>query len=518
VAKAAQPKEVKVAIYTRKSVEEGLQQEFNSLHAQRDSCENYIRSQSHAGLVCLPQHYDDGGFSGGSLERPELKRLMADIRAGKVNCVAVYKLDRLSRSIRDFFRLMEVFEEFNVAFVSVTQSFDTNTSMGKLMLHILLSFAEFERQVVSERTRDKIRLSRQRGKWSGGTVVLGYDLDPESSKLVVSEDEAQRVRAIFRLYEEHHALGPVVVELHRRGWLTKSRETRKGQRRGGNAFTKSTLHLLLTNPVYVGKVRHKDECFPGEHPGIIDELLWNRVSKLLAAHGKHGEHKNKSGALLKGLLRCSACQCAMTPAHSQKNNKRYRYYACTKAQKLGWARCPSKSIPAAEVEQFVIERFRGIGSDPELVAEVVAQVERQREERQDELASEERLLLREIERWRGEVRNLVGQVKPGDRKSAAAIRLAELEERIDRETARLEEVQSELTDDTTVPEDEVRDCLAEFDALWESMSPIERSRLLHLLIEKVDYNGLSIEISFHSTGFSNLLNYISQTTTAKEVA
>lgn len=275
---------------------------------------------------------------------------------------------------------------------------------------------------------------------------------------------------------------------------------------------------MLTNPVYVGKVRHKDETFPGEHAGIIDELLWNRVQKLLAAHGKAGEVKTKSNSLLKGLLKCAVCKCSMTPAASKKGNRRYRYYCCNVAMRQGWGRCPVKSIPAAEVEAFVVKRIRGIGSDPELVAEVVAQVERQREEHQTELAAEERLLLREIERWRGEVRNLVGQVRPGDRKSAGAIRLAELEERIDRETQRLEEVQAELADGSTIPEDEVRAALGEFDELWESMSPIERSRLLHLLIEKVDYDGSQISIAFHPTGFNSLLSYISNSSTTKEVA
>jgi site-specific DNA recombinase len=212
---------VRCAIYTRKSTEEGLEQEFNSLDAQRESGEAYIKSQTHEGWECLPGHYDDGGFTGGNMDRPAVQRLLADIEAGRIDCVLVYKVDRLSRSLLDFAKMMETFDKYHVSFVSVTQQFNTSTSMGRLVLNVLLSFAQFEREIISERTRDKIAAARRKGKWAGGHPLLGYDIDLHGFKLVVNEDEAFRVRAIFDLYLEYQAMMPVIQELDRRGWLSK---------------------------------------------------------------------------------------------------------------------------------------------------------------------------------------------------------------------------------------------------------------------------------------------------------
>src|SRR6266478_5481070 len=219
---------VRCAIYTRKSTEEGLEQEFNSLDAQRESAEAYIKSQTHEGWECLAGHYDDGGFTGGNIERPALKELLAEIEAGRVDCVVVYKVDRLSRSLLDFARIMEVFDKRGVTFVSVTQQLNTNSPMGRLTLNVLLSFAQFEREIISERTRDKISAARRKGKWTGGHTLLGYDIETRGFKLVVNDDEAFRVRAIYDLYLEHHAMIPVIKELDRRGWLNKRWTTRKG--------------------------------------------------------------------------------------------------------------------------------------------------------------------------------------------------------------------------------------------------------------------------------------------------
>jgi site-specific DNA recombinase len=224
--KATATRVVRCAVYTRKSTEEGLDQEFNSLHAQRESAEAYIKSQKQMGWVCLPKHYDDGGFTGGNMDRPALQRLLDDVDQGRVDCVIVYKVDRLSRSLLDFARIMETFEKRQVAFVSITQQFNTATSMGRLVLNVLLSFAQFEREIISERTRDKIAAARRRGKWVGGHPLLGYDV--QNSKLVVNEEEAVRVRAIFELYLKHQGLIPVVQELEKLGWLTKRWQTRKG--------------------------------------------------------------------------------------------------------------------------------------------------------------------------------------------------------------------------------------------------------------------------------------------------
>ena len=276
------------AIYTRKSTEEGLDQEFNSLDAQRDAGEAYVRSQAGEGWSVVADRYDDGGFTGANTDRPALRRLTADIAAGRIDCVVVYKVDRLSRSLLDFAQLMRTFEDRRVAFVSVTQQFNTASSMGRLILNVLLSFAQFEREIIAERTRDKIAATRRKGKWAGGHAVLGYDVDPATRRLAVNPDEAARVRAIFALYEEHGSLLPVVEDLARRGWGTKRWTTRKGDERGGKVFTRTSLYLLLTNPLYAGKVKYKAEVHPGEHAAVVDPTTFDRVQLALRRNGAAG--------------------------------------------------------------------------------------------------------------------------------------------------------------------------------------------------------------------------------------
>jgi site-specific DNA recombinase len=272
---------VRCAVYTRKSTEEVLEQEFNTLDAQRESAEAYIFSQQQEGWTCLPERYDDGGFTGGNMDRPALKRLLADIEAGRVDAVVVYKVDRLSRSLLDFARMLEVFDTHHVAFVSVTQQINSATSMGRLMLNVLLSFAQFEREIIGERTRDKIAATRRKGKWSGGRPLLGYDVDPRSTRLVVNEDEAARVRAIFALYLEQESLLPVVQELERRGWTNKRWKARSGKECGGGLLDKTSLHRMLVNPLYSGRVKYKRERHAGEHAAIVEPATFDRVQALL---------------------------------------------------------------------------------------------------------------------------------------------------------------------------------------------------------------------------------------------
>ena len=260
---------------------------------------------------------------------------MADIEAGNVDCVVVYKVDRLSRILLDFARMMETFDRHHVAFVSVTQQFNTSTSMGRLVLNVLLSFAQFEREIISERTRDKIAAARRKGKWTGGMPLLGYDVDPRSCKLIVNEEEATQVRAIFELYLEHQSLITTVRELDGRGWTNKRWTTRKGHQRGGKQFTKTSLYKLLTNVTYAGKLKYKAEVHPGEQTAILVDDVWQQAQLLLRRNGCTGGAavRNKFGALLKGILHCAACNCAMSPTHSTKGgNRRYRYYLCTAAQ------------------------------------------------------------------------------------------------------------------------------------------------------------------------------------------
>jgi site-specific DNA recombinase len=358
------PRVVRCAIYTRKSTEEGLDQDFNSLDAQRAAAEAYIASQQHEGWLALPQRYDDGGFSGATLDRPALQRLLTDMAAGTIDCVLTYKVDRLSRSLFDFATMMACFDQHRVAFVSVTQQFNTATSMGRLILNVLLSFAQFERELIAERTRDKIAAARRKGKWVGGMPLLGYDVDPRSAKLRVNAAETARVRAIFALYLEHGALLPVVRELNRRGWRSKRWSTRRGRQRGGRCFSRGYLRQLLTCVTYLGQIRYRQEIHPGEHPALVDASVWQQVQELLQQQRRGGGARARPEALLQGLLRCLPCGCAMTSSHTTKGTRRYRYYVCSAAQKHGWHTCPAPSVAAGTIERLVGQQVPALAVDP----------------------------------------------------------------------------------------------------------------------------------------------------------
>jgi site-specific DNA recombinase len=504
---------VRCAIYTRKSTEEGLEQEFNSLDAQRESGEAYVKSQQHEGWECLTDHYDDGGFTGGNMDRPALRRLMIDIEAGRVDCVVVYKVDRLSRSLLDFAKMLEILERHHVAFVSVTQQFNTTTSMGRLMLNVLLSFAQFEREIISERTRDKIAATRRKGKWSGGMPLLGYNVDPRGSKLVVNEQEAAHVRTIFELYLEHQSMIATIRAIDERGWVNKRWVTRKGHERGGKPFTKSSLYKLLTNVTYTGKLKYKTETHEGEHEAIVSHDLWQHVQALLGHNGRTSGTgvRNKFGALLKRILRCAPCDCAMTPVHSTKNGtKRYRYYVCTAAQKRGWHNCPSKSIPAGEIEQFVVDQIRCIGRDPDVISETVTHAHCLGNSQLAAFDVERHGLERDLARWNDEVRNLVQRIVPGEEESPATARLADMHDRIRGAERRATEIRGQVIalSRSIVDENDVAKSLAMFDPVWDSLTPREQTRVVQLLVERVDYDGATgkVSITFHASGIKTLVD------------
>lgn len=512
-AAAKTTRSVRCAIYTRKSTEDGLEQEFNSLDAQRDSGESFIRSQIQEGWECLPDRYDDGGFTGGNMDRPALKRLLADIEAGRIDCVVVYKVDRLSRSLLDFARMMEAFEKHRISFVSVTQQFNTAASMGRLILNVLLSFAQFEREMISERTRDKIAAARRKGKWVGGMPLLGYVVT--DSKLVVEPNEAAQVRQIFDLYLESDGLLRVVEELDSRNWRTKRWTTRKGTERGGRPFNKNSLWHLLTNVTYAGKLKYKDEVHEGEHSALVTEDVWRRTQAKLQRNGRSGGGmvRNRFGAILKGLLHCVPCGCAMSPTHATQNGtKRYRYYVCTAAQKRGWHACPSRSIPAGEIERFVVEQIRCIGRDPALIAETVRQAHGLAKTRIEELNAEDRRLDRELADHQHALQEIARRIGDGQDAGLVAARLADLQERIRVAEQRITEVRSEVEGlrRNLIDEADVTRALAEFDPVWEALSPREQAHLLQQLIERIDYDGRdgTISLTFQPAGMTALANHI----------
>lgn len=449
---------VRCAIYTRKSTEEGLQQDFNTLDAQRESAEAYIASQKANDWVALPARYDDGGFSGANVDRPAFQQLMADVASGHIDCIVIYKIDRLSRSLTDFARVMETLESHNVTLISVTQHFNTTSSMGRLTLNILLSFAQFEREMISERTKDKIGAMRRRGKHWGGHPTLGYDVQrppdsPGGTRLVVNPDEAEWVRGMFDLYIEHKAMLPVVEEVARRGWHKKAWTTKAGKEMGNGAIDKPAIWRILTNVIYLGKVTYAGEVYEGEHDAIVTPEVWEQVQKLLVRNGRGGGHApgstRRDDALLRGLIVCKACGSAMTPTYTVKQTKtagrkRYRYYVCGRAIKRGKNKCECPSVPAAEIERFVVEEIARLGRDAVVRDKVLDEAQK-------------RLM----------------DAGHGGRQ-------------LDRRAA------TQMLDD--------------FDAVWQVLSPAEQFRMIQLLVEHVafDHADSRVAITFRPNGIAEL--------------
>ena len=334
------------AIYTRKSVEEGLDQEFNSLDAQREAGEAYIASQKANGWVCLPTRYDDGGYSGGNMKRPALQQLLADCEAGLVDIIVVYKIDRLSRSICDFADLSKKFDEWGTQFVAVTQEINTATSAGRMMLNILITFAQYEREVITERVRDKMAASRKKGKWVGGSVPMGYRV--ENKKLVVEPEEARVIQRIFQRFIEIQSPTLIAQELNKDGIRTKQ----------GKVWDKPHIYRILNNHTYIGQVKYKGSICEGEQNAIVELDVWNRTREILALNEPVPRQTKRMETIapLKGILRCGHCDCAMMPTYARKNGKRYFYYLCSRDSKRATSTCPVRQIPAGEVERITREQ------------------------------------------------------------------------------------------------------------------------------------------------------------------
>ncbi|MBT8459651.1 MAG: recombinase family protein, partial [Boseongicola sp.] len=347
------PKKLRCAIYTRKSTEEGLDKAFNSLDAQREACSAFIASQKHEGWQELPAFYDDGGFSGGSMDRPSLVQLLEDIQSGDIDVVVVYKVDRLTRALADFARIVAIFDAAGVSFVSVTQQFNTTNSMGRLTLNVLLSFAQFEREVTAERIRDKIVASKAKGMWMGGIPPIGYQ--PQNRVLVPVPDEAKMVRRIFERYLEQRSVRKLQAELKWAGRVTPVRTTQKGATSGGCTFSRGKLYHLLSNPIYIGRIRHRDKIYDGQHEAIIDQDIWDKAQTMLADNRRNHANRSKarSPSPLAGKLFDPAGN-KMRPVHTTKSGRRYRYYVSpeliegsVETGANGWR------IPAEELESIL---------------------------------------------------------------------------------------------------------------------------------------------------------------------
>jgi DNA invertase Pin-like site-specific DNA recombinase len=343
---------IRCGIYTRKSTEEGLEQSFNSLEAQREACVAYIHSQKHEGWEVLTNRYDDGGFSGGTMERPGLKRLLSDVQAGKIDIIVVYKVDRLTRSLADFAKIIEILDSHKISFVSVTQHFNTTTSMGRLTLNVLLSFAQFEREITGERIRDKIAASKKKGMWMGGNVALGYDC--VDRRLVINPLESEKVRQIFRAYVRLGSVRKLKGFLDHKRVYSKARRSNAGRSWGGGSYSRGALYHLLNNRIYLGEVVHRGHSYPGQHEAIVARDLWNQAATLLKENNQaHRTRKSQSTpSLLAGkLFDCNGVR--FTPTHAVKDARRYRYYTSQTVVQQAGIKPAITRFPAQELEQFL---------------------------------------------------------------------------------------------------------------------------------------------------------------------
>lgn len=363
---------IRCAIYTRKSTEEGLDKDYNTLDAQREAGEKYIEAMKHEGWRIIPETYDDGGYSGGNMDRPALKKLISDIEAGRIDIVVVYKVDRLTRSLADFAKLVEVFDSHGTSFVSVTQHFNTQDSMGRLTLNILLSFAQFEREVTGERIRDKFASSKRKGMWMGGPPPLGYNV--VDRKLVTNPIEAKQVKYIFEKYIElGGSLSLLLKDLDKEGFKTKSYTSLTGKAQGGRKYTLSPLRTILKNRLYIAEIHHKGTYYPGQHEAIISVTLFNKAQEILSEKSGIKRKRTfaaKSDALLKGIIVCGGCHGAMSPTYTKKKNKLYRYYITNSYRQHNCENCPVGRIPAGEIEEIIKGQLKAIFASPKILVEI----------------------------------------------------------------------------------------------------------------------------------------------------
>jgi site-specific DNA recombinase len=502
---AAAPTTVRVAIYTRKSTEEGLDQEFNSLDAQREAVEAYVLSHQAEGWIVLPESYDDGGFSGATTDRPAFQRLIRDIEAGKVDVVGVYKLDRLSRSLLDFLQTQEFFRKHDVTFVAVTQRIDTSGSMGEFVSNLFAALGQLERRMISERTSDKMRAARRKGLWMGGVPPLGYDA--VEKRLVVNLVEAERVQAIFGLFADLGSLVQVVEEVDRRGWHMKGLPARNGKAASPRPFTTTSVKRVLTNAVYAGKVVLAGKEYAGAHEAIVDGTTWEKVQRLIAERrgDRRPWRRSKHEALLRGLVRCGACGSAMTVRYTKKGDRKYHYYQCVRILKEGAAACPGSQVAAARLEAEVVAQIRAVGRKPELLDEVVRAMERELAERRPELAACFKAVENEKAALKSEERKLVANLTDArDGRRAILDRLGDILPGLEAKDREAEELRAELDalDGQPVDAGALRQAIEKFDGVWEELFPRERARVLGLLLEVVEYEASRAEVRlmFRLTG------------------
>ncbi len=484
------------AVYTRKSTDENLNSDFTSLDAQRESGEAFIKSRKAEGWQLYPERFDDPAYSGGNTNRPALQHLLGAIRQGKVQTVVAYKYDRLSRNIKDFVKILDLFDKHGVAFVSVTQQFDTSTSIGRIFQTMLMGFAQFERELVSERTRDKRAAMIQKGKWGGGMPIIGYDIDSASRKLVVNKSEVKQVRDQFLFYLKEKSLGKTARRLNAQGYRMKQWINKAGGEKGGSRYNKANLVQILRNPLYIGKLRHKDKLFPGEHKAIVDEPLFNRVQKLLSQNNgtHHSANQDKHDFLLRGLVHCKACGSMMTSNFAYSKGRKYFYYKCVKVSKFSKDECPVRSTPAKELETLIVKRLSFLGRNKKVIDRIVKDAQESSVKAFGPLREDRRRIQDEIRKTDEEAKKLIGalgtQNNGASRNRFITDRLDELQETKQKTEERLAEIELSIRglEGRMIDADVIRHNLQRFDAVFEKLTPNEKKDLLRLLIKEIVYN------------------------------
>lgn len=500
-------KPLRCAIYTRKSHEEGLDQEFNSLDAQRESAEAYIESQKLLGWKAIPTHYDDGGFSGGTMGRPALKRLLADIDAGLIDVIVVYKIDRLSRSLLDFMKMIELFNEREVSFVSVTQHFSTTDPTGRMFLGILITFAQYEREVIGERIRDKVAAAKRRGKYCGGVPPLGYDVERENKKLVVNQNEARLVGHIFKRYAQLGSARQVAKELNESGNKTKSWTTKKGKERMGGEWNTSQVYRLLNNRLYLGEIAYKGKNYPAEHDALIEQNVWDKAQALLSENhrAKVTRARVKTISPLSGVIRCGHCDCSMGITYTKKKDRRYSYYICEKDQKRPVSQCPLKRIPSGDIEKAVLEQLSAVFRTPTLVAKTYFTARELENEERERLDTERTELQRKLKATQAEALALMSEE---DTSPEAFTQLKDANRRVGELSARLAPIVARLNamKEGSITEADVSSAFQSIEVFWEDLFPLERNRLINLLVERIEIQKDGIDMTLKTNGLTSLVS------------
>jgi len=495
---------IRCAIYTRKSHEEGLDQEFNSLDAQRQAGEAFIESQRNEGWQCLRKRYDDAAYTGGNMERPALQDLLADIQAGRIDCVVVYKVDRLSRSLLDFAKLISLFDEHEVCFVSVTQQFNTTTSMGRLTLNILLSFAQFEREIIGERIRDKKLATARQGKYVGGGPILG--LDVVDKKYVVNEAEAKLVRRIFGIFEKLESCRKVATVLNAEGIRTKQYVTKTGKARGGNGWTYRQVYDVLTNRKYIGQIVHKGKAYPGEHDAIVQVEQFERIAAQLRANKTYTHrHQVRRFALLRRMLHCGHCGSLVQPAWSKNHGREYRYYTCAKKVRTGYGQCPLPSLPAGEIETAVVDQLRALLRHPDVIARTYREVRSSGDTGPDDATLAR---LNDLRQQHAQTQKSIRAVlNVGDQDEGF---MAEELKRLNGELKALEqgihEIEAQPTQAEPMELDRVAEALRAIDPVWDVLFAEEQQRIVQLLVEDITVGVSGIDVRFRTNGIEQIVD------------